>query len=197
MGIIEFAHVKLVGGLTVSDPLLRQNMQKIIEVVGAYKHLETLFYVEVDNPSVLYVIGAWESQEQHQNGFNGSPEQAMILELVKDQMHIDQVYYLDLELSTLPLDAPILEIKQYTLPTEANKEGFNKVLAAGGQHPKAGNLGSVGGWNLPKSDGEEVIWVQFTGWETVDGHADVGGDDRAVESLVKKVDVMQTTRIHL
>jgi hypothetical protein len=197
MAIIEFVHLKLVGGLTVSDPVLRQNMQKITEVIEGYNHLRTLLYVEVDNPSVLYVIGAWESQEQHQKGFSGSPDQTMIMELVKDQMDIDWSYYLDLEQSTLPLDAPILEIKKYTLTTDTDKEGFSKALATGGQHPKAGSQGSVGGWNLPKGDGEEAVWVQFTGWETVDEYGNAGGDDRAVESLVEKVDVKYATRVHL
>jgi hypothetical protein len=197
MAIIEFVHVKLVGGLTVSDPVLRQNMQKVTKVIEDYNHLRTLLYVEVDNPSVLYVIGAWESQEQHQKGFSGSPDRAMIMELVKDQMDIDREYYLDLEQSTLPLDAPILEIKKYILPTGADKEAFNKALAAGGQHPKAGSQGSVGAWNLPKSDEEEALWVQFTGWKTVDEYTNAGGDDRAVEGLVEKVDVKHATRVHL
>jgi hypothetical protein len=197
MAIIEFVHVKLVGGLTVSDPVLRQNMQKVTEVIEGYNHLRTLLYAEVDNPSALYVIGAWESQEQHQKGFSGSPDQAMIMELVKDQMDIDWSYYLDLEQSTLPLDAPILEMKKYILPTDADKEAFSKALVAGGQHPKAGSQGSIGGWNLPKSDGEEAVWVQFTGWKTVDEYANAGGDDRAIESLVEKVDVKYATRVHL
>jgi hypothetical protein len=65
MAIIELAHVKLLGGISVSDTSLRQNMQKVTEVIEGYNHLKNLFYVEVEDPSVLYVIGAWQSQEQH------------------------------------------------------------------------------------------------------------------------------------
>src|SRR5450432_3629407 len=112
MAIIELAHVKLLGGISVSDTSLQQNMQKVTEVIEGYNHLKNLFYVEVEDPSVLYVIGAWQSQEQHQRGFNGSAAQDKILELVKDQMDIDWMYYIDVQQSKIPINAPVLEIRK-------------------------------------------------------------------------------------
>jgi hypothetical protein len=197
MAIIEIAHVKLLGGISISDPGLRQNMQKVTEVIEGYNHLRNLFYVEVEDPSILYVIGAWESQEQHQNGFNGSPDQGKILELVQDQMDIDWMYYIDVEQSKIPIDAPVLEIRKYALPSNADKPTFNKFLAAERLDLETQTEGSVGGWNLPKSDGEEAVWVQFSGWKSVDDHANAIGDSRAVQSLVEKIDVKHATRVHL
>jgi hypothetical protein len=197
MAIIELAHVKLLGGISISDPFLRQNMQKVTEVIEGYNHLKNLFYVEVEDPSILYVIGAWESQEQHQRGFNGSLDQDKILELVKDQMDIDWMYYVDVEQSKIPLDAPVLEIKKYTLSSNANKQTFNKALAAEMLDLEARAEGSVGGWNLPKSDGEEAVWVQFSGWKLVDDHPKGAGDNRAMEGLVEMIDVKHATRVNL
>jgi hypothetical protein len=197
MAIIELAHVKLLGGISISDPSLRQNMQKVTDVIEGYNHLRNLFYVEVEDPSILYVIGAWESQEQHQRGFNGSLDQDKILELVKDQMDIDWMYYIDVEQSKIPLDAPVLEIKRYTLPSNADKQTFHKALAAEMLNLEAPPEGSVGAWNLPKSDGEEAVWVQFSGWKSVDDHRNAAGDNRAVESLVEMIDVKHATRVHL
>ena len=163
MAIIELAHVKLLGGISISDSRLRQNMQQVTEVIEGYNHLKNLFYIEVEDPSILYVIGAWESQQQHQKGFNGSEDQGKILELVKDQMDIDWMYYIDLEQSKIPLEAPVLEISKYTLQSPANKGPFNKALAEEMRSHDAHIEGSVGGWNLPKSEGEEAVWVQFSG----------------------------------
>ena len=181
----------------MSDPSLRQNMQKVTEVIEGYNHLKNLFYVEVEDPSILYVIGAWESQAQHQKGFNGSMDQNEILELVKDQMDIDWMYYIDVEQSRIPLDAPVLEIKRYRLPANADKQRFNKALAAERQQRELPTEGSVGAWNLPKRDGEEALWVQFTGWKSADNHSTAGGDDWAVEDMVEKIDVKHATRVHL
>jgi hypothetical protein len=197
MAIIELAHVKLLGGISTSDPGLRQNMQKVTDVIEGYNHLKTLFYVEVEDPSILYVVGAWESQDQHRKGFNGSRDQDKILELVKDQMDIDWMYYVDVEQSAIPLDAPILEIKKYTLRANADKQMFNKALAEERLNLEARTKGSVGGWNIPKSHGEEAVWVQFSGWKSVNDHADDAANNRSAESLVEKVDVKHATRVHL
>lgn len=197
MVIIELAHVNLLDGIKTSDPSLRQNMQKVTEVIEGYNHLKNLFYVEVEDPSVLYVIGAWESREQHQKGFCGSLAQDKILTLVKDQMNIDWMYYIDVEQSQIPIDAPVLEIKRYFLAANADKQRFHEALAAGGLHLKTQNEGLVGAWNLPKRDGEEVLWVQFTGWRSVEDHLNAAGDDRVVEDMVEKIDVKHATRVHL
>ena len=197
MAIIELAHVKLLGGISVSDSSLRQNMQKVTEVIEGYNHLKNLFYVEVEDPSVLYVIGAWQSQEQHQRGFNGSAAQDKILELVKDQMDVDWMYYIDVQQSKIPINAPVLEIRKYTLPSNTDKQIFNKTLATERQALEAQAEGSIGGWNLPKRDGEEAVWVQFSGYKSVDDHVHTAGDNHALQSLVEKIDVKHATRVYL
>jgi len=197
MAIIELVHIKLLGGISISHPSLRQNMQKVTQVIEAYNHLRNLFYVEVEDPSILYVIGAWESQEQHQSGFNGSAAQGQILELVKDQMDIDWMHYIDVEQSKIPISPPVLEIRKYTLPSNADKQAFNNTLTAERVTLDTYTEGTTGGWNLPKSEGEKAVWVQFSGYKSVDDHVNAATDSPALQSLAEKIDVKHATRVYL
>ncbi|KAK4939728.1 hypothetical protein LTR10_020012 [Elasticomyces elasticus] len=175
----------LKNGLIATDPQLKRNLKEVKHVIEGYSKLQTLFYTQVDDPSVMFVIGAWESKEMHQHGFSGSPEQNKILSLVKDQMDIDWMHYIDVDQARLPLDARVLVIVKAVVPRETHKRIFDQDFAAGTSSLGGARYGALAAWNIPKDDNEDVVRVHFSGWDNV---------EEATEGIANTVEHTQRMR---
>jgi len=180
MAIIELAHTQLKGGLTASDPDFLKNLKKVKRVIEEYSGLTTLFFEQVDDPTVIFVVGAWDSKETHEKGFSGSPQQDAILELIKDQMGITWMHYMDVDQEDIPVDAPILALVKATLPKRVDREGFVSSMQAATEDMEGGPYGAVGSWNIRKDKHEPDVRVHFSGWgsveEATDGLANIIAD---------------------
>jgi hypothetical protein len=169
MAIIELAHITLTNGVKATDLDLKKNLKEVKRVIEEYSKLTTLFYTQVDDPTVMFVIGAWESQEKHQHGFDGSPQQGEILKLIKDQMGIDWMHYMDVEQSQIPLDAPVLAIVKETFAKHGvNKTQFDQDFAHQTPALSGARFGAVAAWNLKKNKHERDVRMHFSGWQDVD-----------------------------
>lgn len=199
MTIIELARCKLLNNTQISNPLLHQNLAKVAQVIQEYNHLPpTLFYAEVEDPSIFYVIGSWKTQEQHSEGFDGSPAQAEIFELVKDQMDIAWMHYVDVEQDRIPLSAPVLAIDKYVLARSADKQAFLEAFMPRKEHLVSVSGGeTVGGWNIPKEEGSESVWIQFTGVKSDDEVQFEGNKLVSVEDLVVEADLKHARRLNV
>lgn len=168
MAIIELAHISLKNGLTASDPDLQSNLKQVKRVIEEYSQLQTLFYTQLDDPSTMFVIGAWESKDKHQHGFDGSPQQKQILGLIKDQMGIDWMHYMDVEQSRIPLQAPVLVLVKIVVPKSTHKASFDQDFAAGTASLGGARHGAVAAWNIDKDHKEETVRVHFSGWDSLE-----------------------------
>ncbi|EXJ91878.1 hypothetical protein A1O3_00428 [Capronia epimyces CBS 606.96] len=168
MAIIEFAHISLKNGLTASDQTLKNNTKEVKRVIEEYSSLPTLFYTQIDEPSIMFVIGAWESKDKHQYGFNGSPQQDKILELIQDQMGIDWMHYMDVDQARIPVDAPVLAIIKETLPRHTHQMAFDQDFARATQTLGDARYGAVSAWNIRKDEHEETVRANFSGWQSID-----------------------------
>jgi hypothetical protein len=134
-------------------------------LVGEYNnHLPTLFFAQIDDPTVMVVLAAWASQAQHQHEFCGSATQNQILELVKDQLHFDWMHYMDIDQTSIPT-APILAVVKQTTPRADHTSESSWDIAqavAGAKH------GAVTAWNLSKTAQEADVRVSFSGWDSVE-----------------------------
>ena len=170
MAIIELAHISLSNGITAADPTLKKNLKEVKRVIEEYSQLQTLFYTQLDDPSKMFVIGAWETKDHHQHGFDGSPQQGQILDLIKDQLGIDWMHYCDVDQSSIPLDAPVLAIIKETFAKYGvNRTDFDQQFAS----QTSGGIGSarfgaVSAWNIPKDKHERDVRVNFSGWENLE-----------------------------
>ncbi|KIX09765.1 uncharacterized protein Z518_00846 [Rhinocladiella mackenziei CBS 650.93] len=167
MAIIELAKINLKGGITASDPLLMMNTKEVKRVIEEYSKLQTLFYTQIDDPTVMFVIGAWESKDQHQHGFEGSPQQDEIYGLIKGQMEIEWMHYMDIEQSRIPINAPVLAMIKETLPSDIQKTAFDHEFVTRTQRLGGAHYGAVSAWNLLKDDTEATVRVNFSGWESI------------------------------
>ncbi|KAL6249627.1 hypothetical protein RBB50_003480 [Rhinocladiella similis] len=168
MAIIELAHISLKDGVTATDPMLKKNLKEVKRVIEEYSKLITLFYTQVDDPTSMFVIGAWETKDKHQHGFNGSPQQGEILELVKDQMDIDWMHYMDIEQSRIPLDAPVLMMVKSVFTRHVHRLALDNEFAQRTSTLGGARHGAVLSWNIPQHDKEDAVRVHFSGWDTMD-----------------------------
>lgn len=168
MAIIELAECKLKNGITASDPDLLKNLKEVKRVIEEYSGLTTLFFEQIDDPTVIFVVGAWDSKETHEKGFDGSPQQAEILELIKDQMGITWMHYMDVEQNDIPVHSPVLALVKATLPKYVDREGFVSSMQAATEDVDGGPYGAIGAWNLRKDKHEPDVRVHFSGWGSVE-----------------------------
>lgn len=168
MAVIELAHVQLKDGITVSDPDLLKNLKEVKRVIEDYSGLPTLFFEQIDDPSVIFVIGAWPSKEKHEHGFDGSPQQAVILDLVKDQMEIDWMHYMNLDQNNIAVHAPVLALTKATLPKHVDHAAFVQSMVNATQGIEPGRYGGIGAWNIRKDKHEPDVRVHFSGWDSID-----------------------------
>jgi hypothetical protein len=168
MAIIELAHVQLKDGITASDPDLLKNLKEVKRVIEGYSRLPTLFFEQIDDPTVIFVVGAWPSKETHERGFTGSPQQGQILELVKDQMDIDWMHYMEIDQDDIPVHAPVLSVVKATLPKYVNREAFVQNMEQTTWGVENGPHGAIGSWNIRKDKHEPDVRVHFSGWDSID-----------------------------
>ena len=186
MAIIELAYCQLKNGVTASDPELKKNLKEVKRVIEEYSKLQTLFFSQVDDPTVVFVIGAWESKDKHQHGFDGSPQQAEIINLIKDQLGIEWMHYMDVEQSKIPINAPVLAIIKAILPAGTSKLAFDQEFASRTRTLGGGRYGAVSAWNTLKNHKEETVRANFSGWESI---------EEATEAIVNTIESAQHFRI--
>ena len=208
MTIIELAAIKLKPGISIDDPQLLKSLVKTKQIIEDYNHLTHVFYSQVEDPTVLYVIGSWESPDQHSKGFSGSPGQMEILELGKEYLSgISWMHYIDVELPKLPLDAPILTIRRYFVKPGVEKQSFVEACKLGRRKLKELAQGSVGAWNLPKDEQEKNVCVQFAGWKSLEDEREAefansqetAESAKALQDMIEEPesDIKHATRVQL
>ncbi|KIW12085.1 hypothetical protein PV08_09359 [Exophiala spinifera] len=168
MTIIELARISLKNGVTATDATLKQNLKEVKRVIEEYSKLTTLFYTQIDDATSMFVIGAWETKDQHQRGFDGSAQQGEILKLVEDQMDIDWMHYMDIEQHRIPLDAPVLMVLKAVLARHVHRLAVDNEFAEGTATLGGARYGAVSAWNIPKDHKEHAVRVHFSGWDTTD-----------------------------
>ena len=173
MAIVELAHITLTNGLKAEDSELKKTLKEVKRVTEEYSKLQTLFYTQIDDPTKMFVISAWESKDHHQHSFDGSPQQSQILGLKEDQIEVDWMHSMDVAQSRIPLDAPVLAIikdsfaKHGVNRTQFDQEFATQTLSLGGARH-----GAISAWNLRKNKHERDVRVNFSGWETIDEATD-------------------------
>lgn len=170
MGIIELAQIQLLNGTAADSPLLLENLRQVKKVIENFSGLPTNFVADQDDKSKLYVIGGWNTVEQHSKGFSGSDGQNEILALIKDQLTITWQYYVDIDCHEVPLEPSdtigiiLYEIKgpnRAPEEREAQQMIFEKVTHLG----STGSSGDVGGWAIGGMTEHGPLWVRIAAFK--------------------------------
>lgn len=188
MTVTEFAILPLVHSLTKENSALPcsvlQKLQIAKTVLEQASKRKFYYFQQIEDPSIIYIIGRWDSPEAHY-AFLPSLENQKLLELFKDEVYIEeregkkmQMWHLDNDVFDVPpsadwvFRAPIISCNRHFVPKE-QKAGFFEKLAeiAGLLEEFTKPYAPVGGWRIEKED-EEEEWVLFSGFENMENHMD-------------------------
>jgi quinol monooxygenase YgiN/heme-degrading monooxygenase HmoA len=176
MPVTELATLHLKPDAMARWAVLLQALSTAKSVQETHSGSPVTYLQQVEDLSILYVVGAWESPSAHKSSIS-SQENRALLEQFKDMIDIqDIVMYhltLDMEAAPLPLDAPVVSINRHFVKkgqTDAFHAKLEEVkgLLTAFTAPRA--VG--GGWRIEKetdAEGEEMEeWVLFSGFDSVE-----------------------------
>ncbi|KAL7276041.1 hypothetical protein RUND412_000985 [Rhizina undulata] len=166
MSVTEFAIFSIKPPYTASSPTLLAQLKTAIQVLTA-----------ASDPSILYLIGHWDSIAHHER-FLVSQENQQLLENTKDLFTVDAMFHVPVTKSTLPLSAPILTVARHYIKSE-DKDKFSALwLEVSSSLAEFTNpFPLVGGWRIDGLPEAMEEWDQWSGFNTVEEHHDFGNSE--------------------
>ncbi|KAF2654357.1 hypothetical protein K491DRAFT_693887 [Lophiostoma macrostomum CBS 122681] len=182
MTITELALLRLLPPTAVDDASLRQKLANAKSVMEKYTGRKFYFFQQIEEPALLYIVGEWESLEQHMNDFIPSAENQDVLNNLKEELTVEWLIHIDAPHASLPLPTTkiiegrpvagshILSIARLFVSSGDNAK-FRETFDANKHHLQyyltEGGLGH--GWRVDKEDAKEEF-VLITPWTDVDQH---------------------------
>ncbi|KAF9024338.1 hypothetical protein BDZ89DRAFT_1069152 [Hymenopellis radicata] len=181
MAILELALLRLKPGVSIDAtlPNLRFAEKAMQQSAGAGHAF--YYYQQVEDPTLIYIVGSWPSVAYHYDVFIPSAENKQALELMKDQMGVEWLIHVDVDPKSIQpgLDTPMIAIARHFIKDGEPKELFDTTFASSKPPLIDATEGKlVGGWRLDKElDGGRDEWVLFTGWGSLEDHATFGNSE--------------------
>ncbi len=206
MVVTELALLRLLPNISLADQTLLRNLAHAKKVLESYTHQPFHFLSQIEDPT--FIIGSWDSPEQHWNDFIPSPTNQTLLNLLKDQVTVEYLFHVDIPQSSLLLHAPFISIvRQFVKPghRETYNETFNSAkrsLELATQE-KATPHGITHGWRIEKEgDGNREEVVLFAGWDSVAEHYELSEtqrfeENKKVMALIEGAEVGHARKIEL
>jgi len=163
---------------------------------------------QISDPSCIYVVGEWDSLDQHLNDFIPSADNQALLESLKDYITVDSnLEHLDVPNAELPLPRSeealerakrgeqVWSITHYTIKAgkrEAFEAEFKEMKEMLDRFAAEGGVG--GGWCVGKKEGEEDVFVTLFPWRSVVewkrfGQGEEGRETGNTGECVERMDV--------
>lgn len=177
LAILPLTHALTKENLSLPSAVI-QKLKIAKSVLEEASNYEFRFFQQIEDPSVIYIIGKWDSPEAHY-AFLPSAKNQELLQLFKEDVHIEEVdgkkmqmWHLDHDVFNVPANAkwvfkaPISSCNRHFVPKEKKSgfiEKFNEVR--GLLEDFTTPYGVVGGWRIEKEE-----WVLFSGFESVENH---------------------------
>jgi hypothetical protein len=182
MTITEIALLRMVLGVTTADANLRSNLAHAKEVMQNYTGNTFYYFQQTEDPSYIYVIGEWQSLDQHLDQFIPSAENKLLLDLLKDQLTVEWLLHADVSHSDLSLPKTraemnnehereaVISLRRYFVK-DGQKENFQASFNANKSYLQDFTTGGTvaGGWRIDKEDGKEE-WFQICPCISVEQH---------------------------
>jgi heme-degrading monooxygenase HmoA len=189
MPVTEFAILPLTHLLTkesLSLPVsLVEKLQTAKSVLETASKYPFHYFQQVEDPSIIYIIGKWDSPAAHEK-FLPSPENQQLLEMLKDDISTEgekpgkkmSMWHLDVDVFDISrkenswvFEAPVISCNRHFVAKdkkEGFKEKFNEVRYILEDFTKPYSV--AGGWRIEKESPEKEEWVLFSGFESVNHH---------------------------
>ncbi|OCL13264.1 hypothetical protein AOQ84DRAFT_118195 [Glonium stellatum] len=176
MAVTELALLRLLPATTISTSALKASLAKAKTAMQDYTGRRFYFLHQIEDPTLIYVFGEWESLTQHMDAFIPSAQNQELLDAVKDQLAIEGLVHLNVGHASLPsADEVGAADNVFSIGRHFVKAGAKDEFAAAFEANKhalqdyatQGKIG--GGWRVDK-DGNKEEWVLFCPWKNVDEH---------------------------
>jgi quinol monooxygenase YgiN len=186
MTITEIALLHLAPNVAAENVDLRVNLSHAKTVMQNFTNHTFYYLQQMEDPSYIYIIGEWESLEQHMNQFIPSADNQAVLESLKDVLTVEWLVHVDVSQANLPLPKDEAQLKAaqsgeliWSIARHFVKDGekpaFQETLDAKRHylqdHVMEGTIG--GGWRIDKEDQKEEF-VLFCPWKSIQQHLDFG-----------------------
>jgi heme-degrading monooxygenase HmoA len=184
MTVTELALLRLSPNVTIEDASLRANLLHAKAVMQDYTGRVFYYFQQTEDPTLIYVVGEWDTLDQHMDGFIPSEQNQALLETLKDSVSVEWLLHADVPHAELPLprsdaerakalrgESVISIVRHFVKP--GAKYTFQQTFESGKQHLQdyltEGTMG--GGWCIDRDDGEEE-WVLVCPYASVQQHMD-------------------------
>ena len=176
MTVIELAilHTLPGGDSKVPSEQLLVNLKKAKQVLEDSSGYPFNFFQQIEDPTVVYIVGAWSSTAEHEASLPSSQKLAL-LDLFKGQIDIENILMYHLELdgdaSPLPLNEPAISVNRHFIKhgqRDAFGKRFEEVKPLLQDYTKPRPV--AGGWRIEKEAEDKEEWVLFSGFDSVEHH---------------------------
>ncbi|KAF2202713.1 hypothetical protein GQ43DRAFT_302885 [Delitschia confertaspora ATCC 74209] len=193
MAVTELALLHIVPPLTASDASLRSKLKHAKTLMESFTGRQFYYLQQIEDPSYIYVLGEWDSVQQHMEGFIPSSDNQGVLESLKGQLEVKWLLHMIAPHSSLPVprplpvdrDATAKELKykgKYNVSPKlwsieryfikpGEKQKFEETFEENKHHLQEyvteGTIG--GGWRADAEEGKEEF-VLFSPWKSVEAH---------------------------
>lgn len=161
------------------------------------------FFLQIENPAFLYIIGEWEDIKQHRDEYIPSEANRQILELLKDEVSVEWLLHIDTDQENLPLSAPIISIGRHFISL-GQKEAYNGTFESVSHHLKSYLTPShfARGWRLDREEGDDKEEdLLIVGWDDVASHHRFAQTDgfkqfAHIRKFMKDADIKHAKRLN-
>ncbi|CAO2658735.1 Nn.00g064580.m01.CDS01 [Neocucurbitaria sp. VM-36] len=191
MSVLEVTQLRVKGRFEDHPALLQS-----LSVVRGKLHTNSQFYHCIEDPTLIYILGIWPGLDAHLK-FLASPERDEVLGPQESMLQFCWTVHMGLDdMSSLPLDAPILAIERLSVKGDCinafDQAVIRHMQLRQGSHP----FKVAHGWRCDAAAGSHEALI-FTGWENAQahvtfavnqkGHSD--GDSAAINGKYEEIHV--------
>lgn len=175
MVVTEIALLRLKSGIDVYSEDLRAKLSEARMVMQNYTKRNFYYFLQIEDPALVYIIGEWDSLDQHVNHFINSDANQELLENLKDDIVVEWLLHVDTTHANLPLPRDtkgknVISIVRHFVK-DGEKNSFADTYEANKEYLQAFVTEGVvnGGWRADR-DGEQEEWVLLCPWKDVEQH---------------------------
>ncbi len=160
MAISEIGLLRLKPSASLEDPEIQKRLADIKSHLSSFTGHEFYYFRQVQDPSLLYLLGQWESLESHYKGMHGSEEWKKGVMEMSNYFAFQWMAHYDFQLASLKPDAgSIMEVRRFLMKTNA-RAAFDKHAKAIETEAIGDKDSLVSGWKVDaKEDNEEYAVI--------------------------------------
>ncbi|KAE9372807.1 hypothetical protein N431DRAFT_558540 [Stipitochalara longipes BDJ] len=173
MPVLEILQLKVKPNITPTDPSILTSLQTVRSLLAQKIHpTHSRFYQSIEDASLIYVLGLWDSLSQHQD-FLSSPFRAEVLAPQEHLLDFSWCVHIPLEkMEDLPLEAPVVAIARLKVKSGEHvvihKEITGRYREVLEESTKP--FGVVEGWRVDGGEEGEREQLVITGWREREDH---------------------------